>query len=141
MWEALGCLRVHWCGELASLRQQPTAGLHLSSPAQARMAGRAAKGTGWTSRFIYQLEQRVTSRTSCCCNRRSRPGWPVRSRSPARTGYRAGDGTGPPVESSFAFVWLAHDHRLVNGRQAAAFLAEFKAVLEDPARLAGLVEE
>jgi len=30
MWEALGCLRVHWCGELASLRQQPTAGLHLT---------------------------------------------------------------------------------------------------------------
>jgi pyruvate/2-oxoglutarate dehydrogenase complex dihydrolipoamide acyltransferase (E2) component len=47
-------------------------------------------------------------------------------------------GTGEPGQTTVVNLGLAHDHRLVNGREAVAFLQELGAILRDTARLMAL---
>ena len=42
---------------------------------------------------------------------------------------------GKPTQGTVVNLGLAHDHRLVNGRQATDFLRELSAILQDPNRL------
>jgi pyruvate/2-oxoglutarate/acetoin dehydrogenase E1 component/pyruvate/2-oxoglutarate dehydrogenase complex dihydrolipoamide acyltransferase (E2) component len=44
------------------------------------------------------------------------------------------------VETRYMQVGMVHDHRVINGRDAVAFLQELKAVLEDRQRLAELLK-
>lgn len=51
------------------------------------------------------------------------------------------DGSGHPIVGRVAHIGLAYDHRILNGREALAFLAALAAVLEDHSMVERLVKE